>query len=406
MKNFKALFELLKKNSISIIFLLFTISLILFSNTNLTAAKSGLLLFANSVVPSLLPFFIATELLSTTNIIQIVGKLLNKVMRPVFNVPGEGAYAFLIGFISGYPVGAKIVTKLREDGICSKSEGERMLVLSNNSGPLFIIGTVGISLFASSETGFLLLATHILACITVGIILGLVSRFKYNDTNNSSHSILVTKQNNCNFYNLGEILGNSIKNAIFTVTTIGGFVVLFSVIISILEESHIIDIICNLINPIFKVLDLNVSLSKALITGIIELTNGVKIAILINSKKISSQIILCAFLLGFGGISVLLQVLSITSKSDLSIKPYILGKFLQGIFASFYTYIAIYYIPFFNLDLQPVSSPENTIISNDIFNFSSIIFFSFLLIFILLIYTMKLKKSKKTYFRSKFNTIN
>ena len=71
----------------------------------------------------------------------------------------------------------------------------------------------------------------------------------------------------------------------------------------------------------------------------------------IASKKLSINIIISAFLLGFGGISVLLQVWSITSKTDLSIKPYLYGKLLQGIFAAFYTYIFINVIPFFNFDL-------------------------------------------------------
>lgn len=63
-------------------------------------------------------------------------------MRPIFNVPGESAYAFVLGLISGYPMGAKIVTDLRNNNNCTKDEGERMLCFTNNSGPLFIIGTV------------------------------------------------------------------------------------------------------------------------------------------------------------------------------------------------------------------------------------------------------------------------
>ena len=351
MKQQKFFYLTIKRNTIPLVFLLFTICLVLFSKSNLSAAKSGLVLWANSVVPSLLPFFIATELLSNTNIIHIIGKILNKFMRPIFNVPGEGAYAFLIGIISGYPVGAKIVTNLRQDGICSKSEGERMLCFSNNSGPLFIIGTVGISLFGSSQTGFLLFFTHILACITVGIILGLFDRFKKNDNANKSiSSKVLTKSANCNFSNLGEILGKSIHNAISTVTMIGGFVVLFSVIISILKQSHIIDGVCILISPLFNAIGINSSISEAFITGIIELTNGVKLASLIHDKIISNQIILCAFLLGFGGFSILLQVLSITSKSDLSIKPYIIGKLLHACISAMYTFLFLKSFIIFNFD--------------------------------------------------------
>ncbi len=77
----------LKSLFIPICICLFTIFLLVFSNANLSSAKSGLALWANSVVPSLLPFFIATELLGYTNVVAVLGKLLNKLMRPIFNVP-------------------------------------------------------------------------------------------------------------------------------------------------------------------------------------------------------------------------------------------------------------------------------------------------------------------------------
>lgn len=140
----------IKNNILPAFIILFIICLVLFSKQNLFAAKNGLLLFGNSVVPALLPFFIATDLLSHTKVIAFIDKLLSKYMKLLFNVPGIGAYAFIMGIISGYPVGAKIVTKFRQDGICSKTEAERLLAFTNNSGPLFILGTVGISLFGNS----------------------------------------------------------------------------------------------------------------------------------------------------------------------------------------------------------------------------------------------------------------
>lgn len=63
---------------------------------------------------------------------------------------GIGAYAFIMGIISGYPVGAKIVTEFRKNGDCSRAEAERLLAFTNNSGPLFIIGSVGISMFGNT----------------------------------------------------------------------------------------------------------------------------------------------------------------------------------------------------------------------------------------------------------------
>lgn len=160
----------IKNVILPIIICTFIAFLLLFSKNNLAAAKSGLSLWANSVLPSLLPFFIATELLSYTNVVSLCGKLLSPIMRPIFNVPGEGAFALLMGIISGYPVGAKIVANLKEQNLCTNAEAERLLAFTNNSGPLFIVGTVGIGLFYNTSIGLLLLLTHILACLTTGFI--------------------------------------------------------------------------------------------------------------------------------------------------------------------------------------------------------------------------------------------
>ncbi len=349
-RSFKFILFSVKENLLSIIFILFTICLVIFSNSNLSAAKNGLSLWVNSVVPSLFPFFIATELLSYTNIISVLGSYLNFLMRPLFNVPGEGSFPFIMGIISGYPTGAKIVSKFKNDGICTSVEAERLLAFTNNSGPLFIIGTVGISLFGNIEIGILLLVTHILACITVGIIF----RFwKYNDVkNNLSSQIFTTqKSSSADISSLGKILGASITSATRTVVLIGGFVVLFSVIISIINSSGILDILCKVINPILSILNISPEFSSGLISGIIELTNGVSLIASVSIKSISVNILLCAFLLGFGGISVVLQVFSIVSEANISIKPYIIGKLLQAIFATLYTYLIINNFEFFNLDL-------------------------------------------------------
>lgn len=358
-KKHKSLFFTfsLRKNAISIIFVLFTVSLVIFSKSNLAAAKSGLKLWANNVVPSLFPFFIATNLLSHTNVIKYISKTCNKFMTPLFNVPGEGAYAFVLGLISGYPVGAKIVTDLRNSNLCSKDEGERMLCFTNNSGPLFIIGTVGITLFSNSSIGLLLLITHVLSALTVGIILGLISRFKRNskyskaDSFNSKSNIANSSTKLCTFSNLGEILSNAILESSKTIIMIGGFVVIFSVIISILNKSRILELASYALYPILKLLNVNSSFASSILSGIIELTNGVSIVSGIANKSISANIIICAFLLGFGGISVMLQVLSITSKSDLSIKKYMIVKILQGIIAASYTYILLSTIPTLNFNV-------------------------------------------------------
>lgn len=340
----------LKKLFIPVCICLFTIFLLVFSNANLSSAKTGLSLWANSVVPSLLPFFIATELLGYTNVISILGKLLNKFMRPIFNVPGEGAFPFIMGIISGYPMGAKIVSNFKSQGICTNEEAERLLAFTNNSGPLFIIGTVGIGLFKDTNTGILLFITHILACLTVGFL------FRWWKSGRRKRGFPLEESSDnlpsrVSLSNLGEVLANSIMSAINTIFLIGGFIVLFSVIISILENSGILDVMGNFISPILNIFGIPLTYADGILTGLLELTNGVCSVANVANKSISTNIIICAFLLGFGGISITLQILSITSKAKISIKPYLIGKLLQGTFAAFYTYVFLNTFWFLNLDL-------------------------------------------------------
>ncbi len=362
----KILVYSLKRNGVTILFCLFTLCLVLFSRTNLSAAKNGLILWATAVVPSLFPFFVATEMLSYTNVVSCLGKWLTPIMRPLFGVPGEAAFAFLMGLISGYPVGAKIVSNFMEQGICTKEEAERMLAFTNNSGPLFIIGTVGVTLFGNTTIGVLLLITHILACISVGIILNICTIHKrksefiplyikadirHNDLQNIHTNSPKSEITHPTFSSLGEILGSSIKNATSTILLIGGFVVLFSVVISILNQSHLLDNISRIFAPIFSTLNIPYEFCTPLFSGIVELTNGVSLIAGLHAKNISINIILCSFLLGFGGFSVLLQVFSIVSKNGLSIKKYAYGKFLQGLLAALYTGLALQFIPFLQFNL-------------------------------------------------------
>lgn len=325
----------LKKYFFTIIFIFFIICLLLFSNNNLIAAQDGLALWAKSVLPTLFPFFVATELLCQTNFTYLLGKLLNKFMKPIFNVPGESASAIILGTISGYPVGAKVVTELKKQKIISKIEAERLIAFTNNSGPLFILGTVGIALLGNSKIGWTLLASHILASLTVGYFFRFWKKDKFDI--NYRETKFNSQLTPIKISDIGEILGNAIKKSILSILSIGGFIVLFSVILSILETSGFFEIITSFLYNFGIPKDI----SQSTITGIIELTNGLKITSTLYDSLPTFSLLLISFLLGFGGISVFFQVYSIIAKEGISIKPYFYGKLLQGFFAIIFTFILI-----------------------------------------------------------------
>ena len=107
-----------------------------------------------------------------------------------------------MGIISGYPVGAKIVANLKENNLCTKLEAERLIAFTNNSGPLFIVGTVGVGMFYSPSLGLILLFTHVLSCLTVGFLFRWWGKSHENADRSSEY---FSNNNTLSFYNLGEI---------------------------------------------------------------------------------------------------------------------------------------------------------------------------------------------------------
>lgn len=206
------------------------ICIVCFSSSTFEVAQNALILWANNVIPSLLPFFICIDLLKATPFVNIISKLLTPIMRPLFGVSGAGAFALSMGWLSGYPTGAKITSELYQEGKCSQAEAYRLLAFTNTSGPLFIIGTCGIAMFHNSKIGILLLIAHILGSITVGFI------FKNCFSSPNSTSIISQKSEKINTLetlntkNLGKLIGISIQNSFSTLILIGGYIVSFAII--------------------------------------------------------------------------------------------------------------------------------------------------------------------------------
>lgn len=173
--------------------------------------------------------------------------------------------------------------------------------------------------------------THLLSSLTVGFLFRFWKCYKKSNLKDKTLNKNYSKKLPPTFSNLGAILQSSIMSSINTILMIGGFVMLFSVIISILNNTKIFELLELFASPLLKTVNIPSSFASGLFAGLVELTNGVSIISSISYCNIWVNIIICAFLLGFGGISILLQVLSITSTSDISIKPYIIRKTYAGV---------------------------------------------------------------------------
>ena len=319
----------LKKYLFTIISILFIIFLLIFSENNFLATVTGMNIFITSVFPSLFPFLVATEILYNSNFINLFenNSKKNNIISKIFNVPSKSIIAIILGFISGYPIGAKITSNLKRDKYLTKAEAERLISFTNNSSPIFIISAIGISILGNKPLGLSLLFIDIFSCILVGIIFRFL---KYNDKESLDYSQYISLNDNNKLKTIPsniDIFLNSIKNSVNTIFQIGGFVIIFSVILSILKSTGIL----NIISYLLSLTGIPENVSQSLIFGFFEITNGLNLISSFSPQNLILSLIIISFLLGFGGISILFQIYSIIHKEHISIKPYLYGKLLHGI---------------------------------------------------------------------------
>lgn len=315
----------LKKLSILAIAFLFAAFLVANPEQSVEACKNALFICANTIIPSMFPFFVCSGLLISLGFARYISKYLNPVMRPLFHVPGSGALALITGILSGYPVGASAVADLRSRNLCTKEEGERMLAFCTNSGPLFILGAVGTGMFHNQRIGLLLYTSHVLAALLTGVLF----RFYHYSKTTSPQ---LSKQASMPSETISACICASIKNAVVNILSVCGFVVAFSVFISVMT------------GDLFK----TPSLLSSGIGGFFEVTRGCLDASSLNIS-LSQRLIFCSAMMGFAGMCVHFQVIGIISKTDLSLRPYLLGKIMCAAISVLILLLLLRFVP---IDMQ------------------------------------------------------
>lgn len=94
-----------------------TISMVLYPEDAFKSAVNGLKIWWDIVFPALLPFFIGSEILMGLGVVHFMGVLMEPFMRPVFNLPGVGSFVMAMGLASGYPIGAILTARMRQQNL-------------------------------------------------------------------------------------------------------------------------------------------------------------------------------------------------------------------------------------------------------------------------------------------------
>lgn len=281
---------------------------------SISSFYDGVTIWATKVLPTLLPFFILTKLLSGTIFISMLEKKISLVTKKLYGVGGVAGYIYIMSIISGYPVGAKLTSDLYTDGKITRNEAITITSFTSTSGPLFIIGSVAISLFGNIKIGIIILLSHYLGALLNGLI--------YRQKNKSTIQTLDFKSTNTE-------LGQAVTSSIMAVLNIGGFIALFYMIISLFLS-------LNVFYPITKLLSLfglSEKITTSIISGLIEVTTGeIMLSKLTLSPLLST--IISTFLISFGGLSIHAQAYTYLSTFDMPYRKFLLQKLTHATIAT------------------------------------------------------------------------
>lgn len=322
-----------------------TVAMVQFPKEAFDAAIMGLNLWWNVVFPSLLPFFILSEILMGLGVVHFIGVLLEPLMRPIFNVPGIGAFAMSMGLASGYPMDAVITCKFRKSQLCTAVEAERLLSFTNTADPLFMFGAVAVGMFGMPELGAAIAIAHYLSSFIVGVIFRFHGRERDSYTNDPQaanrnillralRALYVAKQEDKR--SMGQLLGDSVKTSMNTILLIGGFIILFSVFLQILSVVGITDVLSAAFAGFLSVIGFSTNLAPALVSGLFEIDLGALAASQADAPLIE-KVAIASAIIAWSGLSVHGQVASIVIESGIRMLPYMVARLLHAVFAAIIT---------------------------------------------------------------------
>lgn len=288
---------------LSALIVFFLLSMIINPSKFINASLDGISAWAFNVLPSVLPFMFFTKALSSLKIMPKLVRPLSPITKTLFKTPPISMYAFVMAILSGYPVGSKMVCDLYLQGQITKQDAFKMSAFCSTSGPMFIIGAVGIGMFKNAKIGYILFLSHVFGAILNGI---LYRKLKVKDEENSNTS--GTKNESTN-------IADIVLNSTLSILSVGCIITIFFIVIECFA-------------PLFNLLPTTLSY---FLQGVIEITKGCLSLSTLMDVKLAC--ILASFVVSFGGISTILQSVTMLNSLKMPIKLFVLEKITHGLFA-------------------------------------------------------------------------
>jgi sporulation integral membrane protein YlbJ len=326
--------QIIKKYGDLFIACAFITVLILFSRSPAEAVRGSLELCYHTLIPAVFPFMVISGFMIRTGTHKALSVLLGKPIKAIFGCSESASVSVILGFLSGFPIGALSAVNLYDNGEISKKELERILTFVNNPGAAFVIGGVGISIFASAQIGRMLYLSVIISSVLAGI----VSRFLLKE---DSTAVLRESPPKSNSVSVASAFTSALSDSALNMLTVCACVVFFSVPAGMISE-----LLTRIGFP---------SASMALLSSFFEISGGCA-----SSGRLASPLgalMTCAFACSWSGLSVHLQVFSVCRGRKISFAPYVTSKLLQGLFSPIFVFILSKFLS------EPTFADKNAVIS-------------------------------------------
>lgn len=344
---------------------LVVVSIILFPDKAFQSSLEGLTIWWKLVFPALLPFLIMVELLIGFGVIQGTGVLLDPLMRVIFRLPGVSGWALASGLIVGFPSGAKITATLSEKKLISRDETERITALSHLCSPLLLIMVVGIGFLHSAKLGLVLAIVHYATAILTGFLMRLskvpqqpsdVQLVSEHKSSGSIWKLALSTMRQAYLHDgraFGKLLGDAVLSSVQTLMLIGGYMMIFSVLINVVTITHLTEAIKPLISFLLRFLNVHTDTSPQWIMGLMEIHLGAYSWSQVQGVSLLPQMALISAFLGWGGLSAHAQVAGFHQKTEARYRFFFQSRILHAVLAFVGTILLWKPVQFLLIDTEP-----------------------------------------------------
>lgn len=319
--------------------------------TALHASLRGVKVWWEVLFPALFPFFVLSEMLLGFGVVHLAGTLLDPLMRPLFRLPGVGGFVVAMGFASGYPVGARLTSRLMEQRMVNRAQAERLVEMTTTSDPIFLIGAVGVGFFGRPEAIPVLAVAHYGGAMLLGVLgrwrrdpeqpeggpedgmsprLGPGGRLK-------AALAAMHRARLADGRPFGVLLQQSMQSSLNLMVIVGGLVVFFSAALDLLLQSGILEVFRRGLEWGLKAVRMPAALSHSFIQGAFEVTLGSRAAALASDGgaplPLADRLAAAAFVLSWAGLSVHAQVAGLMSRTGWRYGLFARTRLLHGAIA-------------------------------------------------------------------------